>query len=262
MKSIARIYVWWPSLSTDIENFVNSCDQCQMNASSLSSEAVQPWPAADVWQRVHLDYASINGRQLLILFDAGSKWLEAKFMQSTTSNATLRTLYEWFSRYGFPVQVHTDGGPQFTSNEFTEKMKDWGIKLSVSPPYRPSCNGSAERAVRIVKESLRKSVPLEQILFAYRATPVVDKSPAELMFGRKLRTRLSALKPNDSPENPSGSKFSIGNRVWVRDFRSRRPKWQRGVCTGLKGRSIVIVTVDDDNTLRRHINDVRSDQST
>ncbi|CAM1320297.1 Uncharacterised protein r2_g2862 [Pycnogonum litorale] len=262
MKSIARIYVWWPSLSTDIENFVNSCDQCQMNASSLPSEAVQPWPAADVWQRVHLDYASINGRQLLILFDAGSKWLEAKFMQSTTSNATLRTLYEWFSRYGFPVQVQTDDGPQFTSNEFTEKMKDWGIKLSVSPPYRPSCNGSAERAVRIVKESLRKYVPLEQILFAYRATPVVDKSPAELMFGRKLRTRLSALKPNGSPENPSGSKFSIGNRVWVRDFRSRRPKWQRGVCTGLKGRSIVIVTVDDDNTLRRHINDVRSDQST
>ncbi|CAM1310338.1 Uncharacterised protein r2_g2066 [Pycnogonum litorale] len=116
MKSIARIYVWWPSLSTDIENFVNSCDQCQMNASSLPSEAVQPWPASDVWQRVYLDYASNKWPSVAYPVRC---WLEAKFMQSTTSNATLRTLYEWFSRYGFPVQVHTDGGPQFTSNEFT-----------------------------------------------------------------------------------------------------------------------------------------------
>ena len=31
MKSLARLYVWWPGLDTDIEQMVQKCGECQSN---------------------------------------------------------------------------------------------------------------------------------------------------------------------------------------------------------------------------------------
>ncbi|CAM1297925.1 Uncharacterised protein r2_g721 [Pycnogonum litorale] len=200
MKSLARLNVWWPDIDLQIESVVTECVSCQQTAPSPSTEGSEPWPAARPWQRVHLDYGSFNGRDFLILVDAGSKWIEAEFVKSTSSESTLRLLFSWFSRFGMPEAVHTDGGPQFTSAEFRDKMRDWNIRHTVSSPYHPQSNGMAERAVRIVKESLKRNLSngskLQSILFRYRATPLCpasDKSPAQLLLGRSIRNKLSSL---------------------------------------------------------------------
>ncbi|QQP57321.1 Uncharacterized protein FKW44_002261, partial [Caligus rogercresseyi] len=38
-------------------------------------------------------------------------------------------------------------------------MSEWGVELVLSPPYHPQSNGLAERALRIVKNLLRKNRP-------------------------------------------------------------------------------------------------------
>ena len=84
-----------------------------------------------------------------------------------------------------------------------------GIKHTLTPPYHPQSNGAAERAVRIVKEALVKQVlernksrsikhRLADFLIRYRTTPLstTGAMPAELLMRRRLRTRLSLVKPN------------------------------------------------------------------
>ena len=81
-----------------------------------------------------------------------------------------------------------------------------GIRHSRVAPYHPSSNGAAEKAVQIVKNSLKASIQdgqslvtrLARFLLTYRTTPQVStgRSPAELLYGRTLRTRLDLLRPD------------------------------------------------------------------
>ena len=89
-----------------------------------------------------------------------------------------------------------DNGSVFMSSEFTDFVKRNGIRHVTSSPYHPSSNGLAERAVQTMKDGLKKLVSgsletkLARFLFKYRLTPqtVTGVSPAELMFGRPLRS--------------------------------------------------------------------------
>ena len=108
-----------------------------------------------------------------------------------------------------PEEVVSDNGPQFVSNEFAEFMTKNGIKHTLVPPYHPQSNGAAERSVRVVKEALVKQVlegnksrsmkhRLADFLLRYCTTPHSNTSatPAELLMKRRLRTRLSLVKPD------------------------------------------------------------------
>ena len=41
MKSLARMYVWWPGIAKDIESTIRHCTQCQLYQSGLAEHAVQ-----------------------------------------------------------------------------------------------------------------------------------------------------------------------------------------------------------------------------
>ena len=43
MKALARSYVWWPGIQTDIENMVNSCPVCQETRASPAPAPLHPW---------------------------------------------------------------------------------------------------------------------------------------------------------------------------------------------------------------------------
>ena len=43
MKSLARMYVWWPGISADIETLVRKCHACQQLQSDPAVAPLQPW---------------------------------------------------------------------------------------------------------------------------------------------------------------------------------------------------------------------------
>ena len=73
------------------------------------------------------------GKEVLLVIDAHSKWLEAVPMTTTTSTQTIAALKNIFATHGLPVSLVTDKGPQFTSEEFETCMKFCGIDLMHSP---------------------------------------------------------------------------------------------------------------------------------
>ena len=119
----------------------------------------------------------------------------------------------YLPQHCLPEEVVSDNGPQFTSNEFGEFMSKNGIKHTLVPPNHPQSNGAAERSVRVVKEALVKQVlesnraramehRLPDFLLRYRTTPhsTTGATPAELLMKRRLRTRLSLVKPDLAQE--------------------------------------------------------------
>ncbi|XP_062507248.1 uncharacterized protein K02A2.6-like [Corticium candelabrum] len=109
-----------------------------------------------------------------------------------------------FSFHGIPRRLVTDNGPQVRSVEFQEFMKGNGVKHQLTPPYHPSSNGQAERAVQIFKRSMEARPKgrtirhqISILLLQYRSTSNTStrKTPSELLMKRVLRTRLSLVKP-------------------------------------------------------------------
>ncbi|XP_054713650.1 uncharacterized protein K02A2.6-like [Uloborus diversus] len=126
--------------------------------------------------------------------------------QNLSAPATVKFMEETCARYGVPKTIVSDNGKQFTSHLFDHFCKQNGIQQSTTPPYHPQSNGQAERFVDTFKRGIKKiqqggdlQSAVNTFLFTYRYTPnkyIGNKSPAELMLGRKLRTVLDLVRPS------------------------------------------------------------------
>ena len=57
MKSLARMYFWWPGLTKDIEKLVIECAKCQENQSNPAMAPLEPWTwPTRPWASMHVDY--------------------------------------------------------------------------------------------------------------------------------------------------------------------------------------------------------------
>ncbi|XP_033754722.1 uncharacterized protein K02A2.6-like [Pecten maximus] len=118
---------------------------------------------------------------------------------------------------------------------------------------------------------------LSNFLFKYRTTPHTSTSetPAKLLYGRNLRTRLDCIKPDISSRvlkgqdkmklaSHCGSKvrqFKIGQQVMVRDYRGLR-KWVTGQIVQQTGALSYKVNTGNGNIWRHHTDQVRATQVT
>ena len=114
------------------------------------------WPERP-WTRIHVDHAGpIQGKNILIVVNAHSKWIEAHVVQSISVNATIDKLQSTFATHGLPETIVSDNGPAFMASEFKWFTQRNGIQHLTSASYNPASNGLAERAVQTVKEGVKK----------------------------------------------------------------------------------------------------------
>ena len=126
MKAIARSYFWWHRLDKSIEDLAKSCTACQAIQASPAVAPLHPWVWPDApWKRLHVDFAGpFMGKMFLIIIDAHWKWPEVITMSVTTAKHTIDALRSVFAHFGLPEQLVSDNGPQFTSEEFAQFMRD------------------------------------------------------------------------------------------------------------------------------------------
>ena len=113
-----------------------------------------------------------------------------------------------FARHGIPETVRSDNGPQYDSAVFAKFSKDWNFDHVTSSPNYAQSNGEVERAVQTVKNLLTKAEDPAKALLEYRATPLeCNYSPAELLFGRKIRSNIPTIPSQLQPKWPDLDKF-------------------------------------------------------
>ncbi|XP_040275489.1 uncharacterized protein K02A2.6-like [Bufo bufo] len=271
MKQRARSYVWWPQMDTAIEDYVAQCPGCCQAQRPQKRGTLQPWPwPTEPWSRLHLDFAGpIQGKMYLIVVDAHSKWPEVFQMPSITSAATILVLRKLFAQYGLPTAIVSDNGTQFTSHEFQSFLSGLGVQHYKTAPYHPASNGLAERFVQTFKKHLLSTLDqvglseekLLEFLIMYRNTKhaTTGLSPAFLMFGRHLRTKLDLVRPQEqspTPPPPGRLGFRAGDLVWSRNYRAL-PPWLPGVIDGTFGRRMYLVRLEEGICVRRHLSQLR-----
>nr|XP_037279883.1 uncharacterized protein K02A2.6-like [Rhipicephalus microplus] len=155
-------------------------------------------------------------------------------------------------------------------------MSDVGARHVVSALDYPSTNGLTEWFVQTLKSALRKSPTCESVeetlhkfLLAYQNTPhpTTGEATANLLTGRRLRTRLDAMKPTVEgrvmhsqftqmqQRKSNRNCFCINDSVLVRNYRGS-PKWVRGTVlkkTGPVSYEVIVTTPRGKFIWRRHL---------
>ena len=283
MKRLARAYCWWPKMDEEIEKMVASCETCKNFAPNPTRVFLHPWEhATEAWQRVHLDHAGpFLGNTFLLLIDSYTKWADVYPVSSTSSKVTIEKLRTSFAIQGLPETIVTDNGTGFVSKEFEDFLKKNAIRHIKTAPYHPASNGQAERAVRTFKRGLEKlkwdsretvGTQVNRFLFAYRNTPstVTEKTPAEMIFKSKPKTRLDRLKPSLAEKFRKESEaaikrhpmsirsYAVGEKVLVRCYRGS-DKWLKGIIVEKLGEVTYLVQLEEGSYCRRHADQIRED---
>ncbi|XP_037518397.1 uncharacterized protein LOC119395190 [Rhipicephalus sanguineus] len=104
MKACARGYFWWPGVDNDIERVVKSCATCCQYQKTPTKAPAPEWKRATTpWHTIHADFAGpVEGRMLLIVVDAYSKWLEVRTMRNIQSPTLIEELRNLFATFGIP----------------------------------------------------------------------------------------------------------------------------------------------------------------
>ncbi|XP_031574959.1 uncharacterized protein K02A2.6-like [Actinia tenebrosa] len=206
-KQRLRSKVWWPGLDKDAESKCKTCYECQLVSLPSPPEPVKTTKLpTEPWQDVAADLLGPmpTGEHLLVVVDYFTRFYEVVIMNSVTANSIIKALEPIFARYGYPLSIKTDNGPQFVAETFETYLKQNGIEHRRSTPYWPQANGEVERQNRSLLKAMKIAKSqgkdwrqeINTYLLAYRTTPhsTTGTSPAELMFGRKIHSKIPDIR--------------------------------------------------------------------
>lgn len=219
MANRARQTAYWPGIDGDIKLTRDSCYHCCRNAPSQPRlPPVEPYIPTVPFEAICSDYFYYKGAYYFIAADRLSGWTEQSRIKPGTKESgaagLCTALRKLFATFGIPVELTTDGGPEFSSKVTKDFLQRWGVRHRVSSAYLPSSNGRAELAVKAIKRLLMDNIDANgdldndkvlRALLMKRNTPDpgCKLSPAEVLFGHPLRDSLSFIsKDTDVFTNP------------------------------------------------------------
>ena len=192
----AREAVFFPGITAAIKDIVSRCPVCVRYQNEQQKEPVMSPPAPSrPWEKVGTDIFYFHGQDYLVTVDYLSGYFEVDRLPSKKVSDVIYALRQQFSRHGIPLEVVSDNSP-FGSTSFKAFAERYEFKHTTSSPRWPMGNSRAEAGVKMAKRLMMKasesgSDPLLALL-DWRNTPSeqLGPSPAQLMFGRRTRTRL------------------------------------------------------------------------
>ena len=200
-----RQSVYWPGINNDVENAVQSCQECQKLLPSLQKEPMltdeEPTRPFQVTSADYFDHA---GKDYLIYTDRLSGWpMVQMFNRGATAVKLLSTLRNFFSATGVPEILRSDNGPQFNAGITKKFLQRWAVRHNTSSPTYAQSNGHAESSVKQVKHLIIKCTKNGNMdtdefalgLLEVRNTPKQNgQSPAQMVFGHPIRSNIPVHK--------------------------------------------------------------------
>uniref|UniRef100_A0A8C5MCT0 Gypsy retrotransposon integrase-like protein 1 n=1 Tax=Leptobrachium leishanense TaxID=445787 RepID=A0A8C5MCT0_9ANUR len=201
---------FWPRLSEDVWEYCRTCPTCQkMGKTGDHPKApLHPMPIIqEPFSRVAVDIigplprpSATGKRYILTVVDYATRYPEAVALSNIQADTVADGLLQVFSRVGFPQEILSDQGSQFTAELTQQLWRLCGVKALHSAPYHPQTNGLCERFNGTLKQLIRAYAQerkdcekyLPHLLFAYREVPQESTgfSPFELLYGRRVRGPL------------------------------------------------------------------------
>ena len=197
---------FWVGLTDSVNQFVRRCPQCQACKSSgrVGRAEMQLYQAGAPMDRIHIDVvgpfpvSQSGNKYVLVMVDQFTRWVEVAAVPEQTAEVTARKLLqEFISRFGSPLEIHTDQGRNFESTLFLELCDLLQVAKTRTTPYHPASNGQVERFNRTLLQMIRCYVGKNQnewdqhlhlLASAYRSSPhaCTGYTPNRMMLGREV----------------------------------------------------------------------------
>ncbi|SAL96876.1 hypothetical protein [Absidia glauca] len=213
--------IFWPSMETDITNWLKQCPECQLNGPQRRSRhggPMKPLPIPAPFSRWHLDFigelplTAKGNKWLLVAVDYATNWPILRALPEATGSNIAKFIYEEITlRFGCPDEILTDRGANFMSKILANYVALMRTNHSCTSAFHPRTNGKVERLNGIIKSMLRKYVKgnihewdkhLPRVEWSCRTRYHASSrtSPFFLVYGVHPRQPADDFWPNLIPE--------------------------------------------------------------
>lgn len=236
-----RKQFYWPNCSRDVEEYCRTCPTCQARNGPRTRQRshLQICNSGAPFERVAVDIlgplpvTERGNRYVMVVMDYFTKWPEAIAIPDQTAETVAEACVEHvFSRFGAPMQLHSDQGRNFESSVFRETMRLFGVDKTRTTALHPQSDGMVERFNRTILSYLAKFVDENQrdwdkllpfLLMSYRSAvhEATKNTPARLVFGRELRLPIGLCFgfPPETPTSPDAYVQLLTERLQlIHDF--------------------------------------------
>ncbi|GFW36871.1 retrovirus-related Pol polyprotein from transposon 412 [Trichonephila clavipes] len=226
MKTLHRVRerFFWGKVRADVEQWCKSCDACSARKGPKirSRGKLHRYNVGAPFERIAFDIlgplprTASGNKYLLVVMDYFTKWPEVYPIPDQEAPTVAEAVVQhWISRYGVPLQLHSDQGRNFVSAVLKGVCELLGIDKTKTTPLHPQSDGMVERFNRTILNNLSLMVSKNQqdwdqkvplFLLAYRSAvhETTGYSPSQMLFGRDLRLPCDLLfgRPPDTPSSP------------------------------------------------------------
>ena len=255
-KTLAQVQrrAYWVGWTADIRLYCLRCPECAKyhRGAAPKQGTLTEFRVGEPMERWGIDLTgphptSAGGHKyILTAIDYFSRWTEAFPIRNQEAATVAKVLVEQvFVRFGVPLQILSDQGPNFESGLFQEMCRLLGIDKVRTSPYQPRTNGMIERWHRTLNSMLGKVVSegqrdwhekLPYVMAAYRATEHsrTGFSPNYLFMGREARAPVDLILTTEVIEEQCPAEYVVRQRKriqesyeYVREFSGKMAMQQK-----------------------------------
>ena len=181
----------------EIEVMVKACEKCQKFSRRNNRDPVLPRELPLVtWTLLELDLFTCENTNFLLVIDVTLRFPLVRVLPNETSKSVINALKGIYCDFGLPKRILSDNGPCFRSFEFIDFHAKLNVTVEKCSAYNHNSVGSVERMVQTIKQIMAKNADeawLAMLIFRSTDIPGLNKSPGEILNGRKYRTGLPVI---------------------------------------------------------------------
>ena len=168
-KLHAKETVYWPGLNDQLEDVLLNCELCLKYSNSKCKQEpsllLGPEMLLHPWTKLATDVFHFEGVSYLLIVDYTSRFPVVCKLTLMTGQHIANHFKFICSEYGWPEALVSDNGPCYTSEVFTNLMKEYNVNHITSSPHYLQFNGLAEKYVQLVKNLFYKAKEERKDLF-------------------------------------------------------------------------------------------------
>lgn len=189
---------YWPSLSRDVNYYINECRTCLENKyerKPIQQQFRITETPKKPFEIIHLDTFVFDKQHFVTIIDKFSKYGQAYLIPNKTGISIFNAILTYTSHHGNPTKIICDSGSEFKNQELKEYCKLHDIFLHFTTPKTHNSNSPIERLhstllkkIRCIKAdhlNLSSQLVMTYALNYYNncINPITKSTPFEIING-------------------------------------------------------------------------------
>ena len=237
-KALLRETLWFPFMDKLVDETCRDCIPCQVFSSKTIPDPIKPTELPkQPFSDISVDFCGpfTSGHYYMVILDDYSRFPVVEKLFNLKAKTVIARLEKFFGLFGISATCRTDNGPPWSSDAMREFAAHMRFVHRKAIPYHPMGNSQVESFMKPLQKAIKTAVAaglnyeveIQKFLINFRNTPhrALGLSPSEIVFNRKLKTKLPqfSVQPNDKYLRQRDKKYKLKNKQYADQKRRTKP---------------------------------------